>query len=163
MFLQILELAAGCIQMVVPKSAGNEHGPVVSILLLVAEYIRYDPEAFDPADGVLHEYPNAALAAILFFESLAQWPAFGLFPRHGHGVAGELLEEGLQLECQRWRRYCFCQDAQASAIFRTLRIHRSLDVGEKSIPLTHPARVGNDLGTIRIVQRQDRGLREGIR
>ena len=96
MFLQILELAAGCIQMVVPKSAGNEHGPVVSILLLVAEYIRYDPEAFDPADGVLHEYPNAALAAILFFESLAQWPAFGLFPRHGHGVAGELLEESLK-------------------------------------------------------------------
>ena len=82
--------------MIVPESAGNDHRPVVRVLLLVAEYVGDDVEPLDAPDGVLHEYPDAAFATILFFESLAQWSSFGLFPRHGHGVAGEFLKESLK-------------------------------------------------------------------
>jgi len=82
--------------MIVPESAGNDHRPVVRVLLLVAEYVGDDVEPLDAPDGVLHEYPDAAFATILFFESLAQWSSFGLFDGYRHGVAGEFLKESLK-------------------------------------------------------------------
>ncbi len=82
--------------MVVPESAGNQYRAIVHILLFIAEYVGDDVEPLHAPDGVLHEYPDAALSEVLLFECLAERPALGLFPRDGHGVAGEFLKESLE-------------------------------------------------------------------
>ncbi len=64
--------------------------------MLVAEYIRHDPEALHPADGVLDEDADAALAAVLLFKCRAEGSSFGLFGRYGYSVAGEFLKESLK-------------------------------------------------------------------
>ena len=79
--------------MVVPESVGDDHRVVVGAWPLAAEYVPDAPAALDPADGVLNQDADAALAPVLLFERLAQRPALRFFPGQGNGVAGERLRE----------------------------------------------------------------------
>src|SRR5918911_2260159 len=72
-------------------------------------------------------------------------------------------QDSFQLGGQRRRRDGLGQKSQARALLSTLLVERLADLGEKLRPRTNLVAIGERLRAVRVVESEQRGLREVVR